>query len=364
MNIENLQNLLQKDRFSSGDLATLLGLDTESQKHLFARASEVKEKVVGNKIYFRGLVEFSNLCSKDCLYCGIRKSNRQVDRFNLTDDEILEAIKYAHQQNYASIVLQSGELISPSFTLRIEQLLRKIHQQTNNDLRITLSLGEQTEETYRRWFERGAQRYLLRIETSNRDLYRKIHPQDNQHLFETRLHSLELLKKTGYQTGTGVMIGLPFQTREDLAKDLLFMRDFGIDMVGMGPFIEHANTPLIEFKHELLPLQERFNLALRMIATLRLLMPTINIAAATALQAIDKMGREKGIKVGANVIMPNITPGKYRDSYKLYENKPCTDENIDDCTSCLEARIGMTGNTIAYGEWGDSKHYKSGLFQY
>jgi biotin synthase len=355
--MENPEEILQKDCFTLADLENLLSLKNDSQKPLFAKGAEVKEKTVGNTVYFRGLIEFSNHCAKDCLYCGIRKSNRQVARYNLTDNEILGAARFAHQQHYASIVLQSGELSSPAFTRRIKRLLRKIHQQTNSELRITLSLGEQSEDTYRCWFENGGQRYLLRIETSNEKLYKRIHPQDHNHEFETRLQSLELLKKTGYQTGTGVMIGLPFQTNEDLARDLIFMRDFGIDMVGMGPYIEHSDTPLIEFKNALLPLEERFNLALRMIAVLRILMPDINIAAATALQAIDKMGREKGIKVGANVIMPNITPGNYRDSYRLYENKPCTDENADDCTSCLEARIGMTGNSIGYDAWGDSKHY-------
>jgi biotin synthase len=359
--MSNVKEILQQDRFTVADLVHLLSLDSESQKLLFSRAAEVKEKVVGNIVYYRGLIEFSNYCAKDCLYCGIRKSNQKVDRYNLSDREILQAVTYAHQQNYASIVLQSGELASKAFTNRIKLLLQKIHQQTNNSLRITLSLGEQSEETYRCWFDSGAKRYLLRIETSNEDLYKQIHPNDNRHTFENRLHSLELIKKIGYQTGTGIMIGLPFQTNENLANDLLFMHDFGIDMVGMGPYIEHSNTPLNELKDKLLPIQERLSLALRMIAVLRILMPEINIASATALQAIDKMGREKGIKAGANVIMPNITPGKYRDNYKLYENKPCTDENADDCTSCLEARIAMTGNAIGYGEWGDSKHYAGGL---
>jgi biotin synthase len=153
------------------------------------------------------------------------------------------------------------------------------------------------------------------------------------------------------------MIGLPFQTPEDLAGDLLFMQQFNIDMVGMGPYLEHEETPLYEFRNLLLPREERFQLTLKMIAVLRILMKDINIAATTALQAIDKLGREKAIKIGANVIMPNITPGKYRDDYLLYQDKPCTDENPDDCKTCLEARIALADNVIAYGEWGDSKYY-------
>jgi biotin synthase len=154
------------------------------------------------------------------------------------------------------------------------------------------------------------------------------------------------------------MIGLPFQTHEDLAEDLIFMRDFNIDMCGMGPYLEHADTPLIKYAATLLPLKERFDLTLKMISVLRIMMKDINIVAATALQAIDQMGREKAIRIGANIIMPNITPGKYRDSYKLYDNKPCTDESAEECQSCLETRVALADAEVIYGEWGDSKHYE------
>jgi len=198
----------------------------------------------------------------------------------------------------------------------------------------------------------------LRIESSNEDLYYKIHPKDEMHNYQNRLECLKRLQRSGYQTGTGVMIGLPFQTYDDLANDILLMKELDIDMCGMGPYIEHTDTPLYEFKDTLMPLEERFNLTLKMIAILRIVMKDINIAAATALQAIDKIGREKAIKVGANIIMPNITPGKYRDDYALYQNKPCTDEEADDCANCLEARVNITGDSIGYGEWGDSNHFK------
>jgi biotin synthase len=353
--------ILEKTILDRGDICLLLAANEAQQKLLFTRANEVKKREVGNKVFFRGLIEFSNICAKDCLYCGIRKSNHNVSRYNLTDEEIIEAACYALTQNYSSIVLQSGELVAPSFTKRIDQLIKKIAQRTNGSLRITLSLGEQSDETFKRWFESGAQRYLIRMETSNRSLYNKIHPMDDIHSFDNRLRALESLKKIGYQTGTGVMIGLPFQTIDDLAGDLLFMKEFGIDMVGMGPYIEHQDTPLYSFNKHLISQTDRFFLALKMIAVLRLIMPNINIAAATALQAIDKMGREKALMAGANIIMPNITPGKYRDSYKLYDNKPCINENADDCTPCLEARIAMTGNEIGYGEWGDSKFFQGRL---
>jgi biotin synthase len=355
--MQEISRILEKSMYDPDDIRALLNTDESQQKLLFIKANEVKNQVQGNKVYFRGLIEFSNVCAKDCLYCGIRRSNSNVLRYNLSDDEILDAALFAHEKNYASIVLQSGEIASKSHTNRIESLLKKIYQKTNGKLRVTLSLGEQSDETYKRWFDSGAQRYLIRIETTNRELYKKIHPDNEIHNFNNRLKALEFLKKIGYQTGTGVMIGLPFQTIDNLTDDLLFMKDFGIDMVGMGPYIVHRDTPLYEYRNQILPLSERFYLALKMIAVLRLLLPNINIAAATALQAIDKMGREKALMAGANVIMPNITPGKYRNSYKLYENKPCTDENAEDCTPCLEARIGITGNEIAYGEWGDSKFY-------
>ena len=214
---------------------------------------------------------------------------------------------------------------------------------SNGELGITLSCGEQSNETYRRWFESGAHRYLLRIESSTPELYAKIHPQNELHSFDKRLKSLQLLKEIGYQVGTGVMIGLPFQTMENLADDLLFLKQIDVDMVGMGPYIEHEDNPLYEFRHLLKTKQERFDLALKMVAALRLLMPDINIAAATALQAIDPAGREKALAIGANVIMPNLTPCDFRKEYQLYEDKPCLDEDAELCKNCLEARIELAG---------------------
>jgi biotin synthase len=355
--MDSIQQDIQNGLLDRQQLVSLLGLEGEKKKQLLELGAKVMERSVGKKVYFRGLIEFSNICTKDCFYCGIRKSNGKNKRFNLSDEEIIEAALFAHSQNYASVVLQSGELASENFTQRIATVLKKIHHQTNGTLRVTLSLGEQTPETYKHWYENGAHRYLLRIETSNEQLYQKIHPMDQLHSFGDRLRCLESLKKIGYQTGTGVMIGLPFQTCDDLANDLLYMKNFGIDMVGMGPYLEHADTPLYQYRSSLLSVSERFQLTLKMIALLRIMMPNINIAAATALQAIDNMGREKAIRAGANVIMPNITPGKYRDRYKLYDNKPCTDESADDCTGCLSARIAMTGNQIGFGEWGDSLYF-------
>lgn len=352
------EKILEQEQLTADDLVRLLALEGEELKVLFRKGAGAKEKYVGKKVYYRGLVEFSNICGKNCLYCGIRRDNKNLKRYNLGDLEILDAVKFAYDKRYASVVLQSGEIESPGFTDRIEKLLREIKRISNNELGITISLGEQKEDVYRRWFEAGAHRYLLRIESSNPELYKKIHPQDGRHDFNRRVECLRSLKEIGYQTGTGIMVGLPFQTPEDIANDILFMKEFDIDMVGLGPYIEHRDTPMFRNGSHLMPLEDRFRLALKVIALLRIIMKDINIAAATALQAIDPMGREKALMVGANVIMPNITPGKYRDSYKLYENKPCTDEEAEDCNSCLEARIHMAGDEIGYGEWGDSIHFK------
>ncbi|MDF1546422.1 MAG: [FeFe] hydrogenase H-cluster radical SAM maturase HydE [Bacteroidales bacterium] len=356
---ERIQKILEKEDWNRNDLIQLLNATGEQQQDLFKKAHEIKEKYVGLKTYYRGLVEFSNYCYKNCYYCGIRAGNKNVERYDLTDEQILEAVQFAHQNKYASVVFQGGERDDKEFIERIENILYKAKALTNNEIGITLSLGEQTLETYQRWFEAGAHRYLLRIETTNKELFYKIHPQNRKHNFERRIQALYDLKRSGYQTGTGVMIALPFQTTEHLADDLLFFKNFDVDMVGMGPYIEHKETPLYEFKDALIPLKDRFYLSLRMIAILRILMKDINIAAATALQAIDPIGREKAVKAGANVIMPNITPTINRTNYQLYENKPCIDEGADDCTTCLEARITIAGDTVAYGEWGDSPHFKN-----
>jgi biotin synthase len=353
--MEKKSKLLGKDVFTKAEIVEMLNSEGIDFRQLLALANDIKIKCVGPKVFFRGLIEFSNICSKDCYYCGIRKSNTNVQRYNLSDGEILQAARFAYQKNYGSLVLQSGEIASDQFTNRIENLLKQIKQLSDGKLGITLSVGEQTHDVYKRWFDAGAHRYLLRIETSNQQLYRRLHP-DN-HYFENRIQCLKTLQDIGYQTGTGVMIGLPYQTVEDLSDDLLFMQRFNIDMVGMGPYIEHKETPLYAHNQILWPIKERFKMALKMIAVLRIMMKDINIASATALQAIDPLGREKGVKAGANVIMPNITPGMYRNNYSLYQNKPCTDEEPEQCSGCLDARLALADSEIGYGEWGDSKHY-------
>lgn len=358
MSTELIREILDKETYSKEDLVMLLGADEQGRKMIFEKAARVKKENVGNKVYFRGLIEYSNRCAKNCYYCGVRSGNRKVARYRMTDEEVLEAARFALENHFASIVIQGGELFSRDHIRKIGNLLLKIKKMSEGRLGITLSLGEQSEETYRYWYECGAHRYLLRIETSNPELYQKIHPNNKLHRFETRLKALDDLKKTGYQVGTGVMIGLPFQTLDDLAGDLIFFKDFDIDMAGMGPYIEHEETPLYHYRHLLMPRIDRFYLSLKMVALLRILMPDINIAATTAMQTIDPQGREKALMVGANVIMPNLTPVKYRENYLLYQDKPCIDEEAEECQRCLEARIYMAGCEIGWNEWGDSLHFR------
>lgn len=347
-----IRHILEKTTFAKDDIITLLACEGENKKALFAKSAAITEKYIGRKVWLRGLIEFSNICSKNCLYCGIRKGNRNIERYSLGDAEIIQAAMFAHRNGYGSIALQSGELEGSSVTGRIEKLVRDIKKLSAGKLGITLSTGEQTPETYKRWFEAGAHRYLLRMEATDRSLYAKIHPDDASHSFSRRLDCLKSLQDTGYQTGTGVMIGLPFQTADNLADDLMFMNSFDIDMCGMGPYIEHADTPLASASDSLPTLEQRFELTLKMIAIIRIMMKDINIVASTAMQAIHPAGREKAIGAGANIIMPNITPMMYRDSYKLYNNKPVADVQSEN-----SAAITIAGAEVVCGSWGDSSHY-------
>ena len=336
------------------EIKLLLAAEGEDKKKLFDKALQTKLAHLDNYVHLRGLIEYSNICTKYCLYCGVRCKNLKVERYTLSDEEVIECAKLAHELGYGSVALQSGERSDKVFVDKITYLVKEIKKIDNGSLGITLSLGEQTEETYRRWFEAGAHRYLLRIESSNEELYYKIHPKNSLHDFRHRVECLEILKKTGYQTGTGVMVGLPFQTLDHLAADLLFFKHMDVAMVGLGPYIPHPDTPLYKFKDLIPSAAERMDLTLKMIAILRLLMPEINMVAATANQTVDPQGREKAISAGANVIMPNLTPGEYRESYFIYPDKACVHDTPDQCQSCLDIRLAAIGHKILYNAWGDS----------
>lgn len=351
--------VLQKSKLSKEEIVTLLSLVGDDRQQLFDHAAKIKRQQTGNTVWLRGLIELSNVCEKDCYYCGIRCSNKKAVRYSLSHDEVMQAVTQAHEKGYGSVAIQSGENSSKDFTQKINKIVLDSKRVTNGEIGITLSCGEQSEETYRRWFESGADRYLLRIETSSETLYKRLHPDNEMHSYGKRLKALESLRKTGYQLGTGVMIGLPFQTKEMLADDLLFMKQFDIDMCGMGPYIEHTDTPLFAFRKQLPSLTERFSLSLKMVSLLRILMPDINIAATTALQVIHKEGREQAILAGANVLMPNITPKQYRDDYFLYNNKPVASQSDDDELAALEQRLRAIDHEIGFFRQGNSLHFYS-----
>ncbi len=332
------------------ETAFLLGLsEADDLAALFAAARAVKLREIGVGVAVRGLVEAGNVCAKDCLYCGIRKSNAAVARYTLSPDEIVAAAEEAKALGYASLVIQSGEVESEAHTAFIEEVLTRLRPL---DLGITLSLGEQTEEVYARWRAAGATRYLLRIETSNRDLYARLHPAG--YSWARRVACLRALRRTGYQVGTGVMCGLPGQTLEDLADDIRFFADMDVDMIGMGPYIPHEAAPLAG---EIPSADARLLLGLKMIAVTRLFLHDVNIAAATALQALADDGRERGILAGANVLMPNVTDTRWRRSYQLYEGKPSLDECAAESRARLDARLAAIGEKLLYGCRGDSRHF-------
>lgn len=363
-----VDSILAKDLVGSDTLTKeemLFLMDTKDPaelKKIFQKAYEVKCAYVKNKAYYRGLIEFSNRCIKDCKYCGIRRSNDKTDRFDMDREDILTMAKWAYDHEYGSICLQSGERADEAFVSYVEGVLRDIKTMTNNEIGITLCVGEHTEESYRRFHEAGADRYLLRIETTNPELYEKIHPKDELHSFETRVNCLKTLQKLGYQVGTGVMIGLPGQTKEDLVNDIIFYKEMDIDMIGMGPYVVHHDTPL---GHEALAMgidtkegkEERIRLGLLMIALTRLYLKDVNIAATTALQALDPLGREKGLQAGANILMPIITVSEHRAKYQLYDNKPCIDDEPSDCKQCLTRRVLSIGDEVGWAQQGNSVHY-------
>lgn len=337
------------------ELARLLAAETaDEQARLFRAAYAVKTRHCGRQVSVRGLVEAGNVCAKDCLYCGIRRSNAAVARYRLAAEDIVRLAEETRSLGYASLVIQGGEVESEANTAFFEDVLRRLAPLA---LGVTLSLGEQSEETYRRWRAAGAARYLLRIETANPDLYRALHPAD--HSWERRVACLRALRRCGYQVGTGVMCGLPGQTLDDLAGDILFFGEIDADMIGMGPYIPHPDTPLgraVEALDEDASCR-RLELGLRMIAATRLFLHDVNIAAATALQALMDDGRERGLLAGANVLMPNVTDTRYRRSYQLYEGKPALDETSSDARTALDRRLAALGESIAYGVRGDSPHY-------
>ena len=360
--MDDLNSILSKSAFTKEDIIRLLSVTNKEEiEAIRTKAYDVMKQHCGEEVYLRGLIEFSNYCINDCNYCGIRKSNSNVDRYILEKDEIIQSAKWCADNGYGSLVLQSGERNDDQFIDFIFDIVKSIKHETKSEklpdgLGVTLCVGEQTPDNYKRLFDAGSHRYLLRIETSNKELYSELHPEYQN--FERRVECLYSLKEVGFQVGTGVMIGFPNQTIEHLADDILFFKKMDIDMIGMGPYIVHNQTPMSDLA-ELYGSKktEIYQLALKMIAVTRIVLKDVNIASTTALQAMFPMGREAGLMYGANIIMPLLTPTEVREQYQLYEGKPCLDEFSSDCFECIQYRIESTGRTIAKDKWGDSRHF-------
>jgi len=334
-----IQKLYKENYLEENEIVDLLNnIDEEDIKDLISKALETKERVYGKKVFMRGLIEFTNYCKNNCIYCGIRALNRNVDRYRLTLEEILEAAEEGYRLGYRTYVLQGGE--DDYFTDdRIVEIIKSIKTKFPM-CAITLSIGEKSYESYKRFYDAGAERYLLRHETASKDLYNKLHPNMS---FENRKNCLYDLKEIGYQIGAGFMVGLPGQRNEDYAKDLSFIKRLKPHMVGIGPFIPQKDTPLGKES------KGTVETTILMLALIRLLLPEVLLPATTALGTIDPLGREKGLKAGANVVMPNLSPRSVREKYALYDNKICTGDEAAHCRGCIERRINSAGFEVDMG---------------
>ncbi len=354
----DVDDILKKNNPDENDLAVLLSCENDAEiEKIRAAAIDTLLEHVGPNVFMRGLVEFSNYCTNDCYYCGLRKGNHAITRYMLGKEEVAGSALQCLKLGYGSLVLQSGERNDSVFIDQVIDLIRTVKSVTKCEempegLGLTLCVGEQTLETYRRFFEAGAHRYLLRIETTNRELYSRIHPPEMS--FDRRVECLGFLREAGFQVGTGVMIGLPGQTAGDLARDITFFRDMDIDMIGMGPYLIEHNTPMNAFREQWLADKERITrLGLKMIAVTRLALKDVNIASTTALQTITENGKEKGLLYGANVIMPLLTPEGVREEYSLYDGKP----NQDLFTRNFYDFLKNNNRVFIPNYWGDPKHF-------
>jgi len=330
------------EELSIGEILELLRTPPESRRDLYARADDVRRENVGDEVYFRGIVEFSNVCANDCLYCGIRAGNRGVRRYRIDADEILETARRMAGWNQTTIVLQSGETPSPSGDAALTELISRIKAETT--LAVTISAGNRPREVYRRWREAGMDRYLLRFETSDPDLFARLHPDCT---LAERLECLGTLRSLGVQVGSGFMIGAPGSSMERLAEDIALCRRLDLDMIGIGPFIPHPDTPLKDTRNVFDDDHDMFFVA---VAVLRLANPDAHIPATTAFDAVfPGRGRNLALKRGANVFMPNATPGRFRADYQLYPDKPCVDEETEQCAACVLGRVRGIGRKVGVG---------------
>lgn len=342
---EIIDQLLKSNDCSDLQLKEILTTtDEEFLASLYCAARKVREQYYGKKVYIRGLIEFTNYCKNDCYYCGLRRSNGNLNRYRLTKAEILDCCKEGYQLGYRTFVLQGGEDYYYDKG-RISDIVKSI-KSLYPDCAITLSLGERTFEEYEMWFQMGADRYLLRHETAVCKHYEKLHPKDMN--FAHRMECLRQLKEIGYQVGAGFMVGSPFQTLDDLICDLRFLQEFQPHMIGIGPFLSQKDTPFSNHKNG------SAELTVRLLAILRLLLPKVLLPATTALGTAASDGRERGLLAGANVVMPNLSPVLHRKDYALYDDKICMGEEGAECKRCLQSRVEKIGYYLCTDR-GDSK---------
>lgn len=317
-------------------------LTTAPAQELYDEADKVRQNNVGDEVHLRGLIEFSNICRNDCLYCGLRRSNATITRYHMSENQIIDTARQAADIGFKTIVLQSGEDLYYT-SLRLCHIIEEIKKL---DVAITLSIGERDESDYRDFRNAGTDRFLMRIETTDKELYHRLNPGMS---WQNRYECLMTIKELGYELGSGIMVGLPGQTIESIAEDLLFLQGIEVDMAGIGPFIPHPATPLAKETGGTL------ELALRTMAIMRLLLTDINIPATTAMESLHPQGRIMALKAGANVVMPNVTEGEYRKFYELYPGKICVNDTPIHCRSCIGLKIQSIGRTIGQGQ-GGHKH--------
>ncbi len=328
INKAKTQHILNKQEI----ISILMSSDVDQD--LFNAADEVRTKYLGDEVHLRGLIEFTNICKRNCLYCGLRRDNKKIDRYRLTEEQILDFATKAKSFGYKTIVLQGGE--DDYFTS--DRIVRIIKGIKALDLALTLSIGEKTYDEYKAFKDAGADRYLLRIETTDKKLYEELDPGMSH---ENRLACLKMLNELGFEVGTGVMVGLPNQTIESYADDILFFKEINADMLGIGPFIPNEDTPLADAKGK------ELIMALKVMAITRLLLPDINIPATTAMESLNKNGRLMALQSGANVVMPNVTEGEYRKQYALYPGKICTGDTPAHCRGCITGKITSIGRKVS-----------------
>lgn len=343
--IELIDKLESEHILPKSELVEIIsGRTPETDEYLFAKARAVREKIYGKDVYMRGLVEFTNYCKNDCLYCGIRRSAKGAERYRLTEEQILECCETGYGLGFRTFVLQGGEdgFFSDD---KIVSIVSRIKEKFP-DCAVTLSIGEKSRESYEKFRKAGADRYLLRHETANAEHYGKLHPKELS--LENRMRCLADLKELGFQTGCGFMVSSPYQTAENLAEDLLYIHDLQPHMVGIGPFVPHHDTPFAEEK------QGSLETTLLLLGMIRLILPNVLLPATTALGTIHPKGREMGILAGANVVMPNLSPKDVRKKYLLYDNKICTGDEAAECIACLGRRMESVGYKLVSAR-GDHK---------